>query len=138
MRFSDIKHIGIKIIVFALALQVLNLSVHGGDWSHMPVNRTHFSIGAVNQVDCLVEFIYEDICHLKGYDDAYDMALHNKVPGGHKLSPKFMDFQMPAQPNFAVVKATFNQTGENHFPKWENKYEYLFSQEITPPPPKNV
>ncbi|PZP44502.1 MAG: hypothetical protein DI598_14405 [Pseudopedobacter saltans] len=110
------------------------MSVHSGAQSSTGPNTS--TIGAANQIDCFVEYFYENICALKGYDDVFDLALHNsKLPNGHKLAPKFVDIEMPVQ---LVLdnKTVFVSSNQNHFPMWDNKYDYLFAQEITPPPPK--
>ncbi|WP_447642036.1 MULTISPECIES: hypothetical protein [Chitinophagaceae] len=128
-----IKYYGTKVLVLVLALQILNLSVQSGAQS--TVASTVRTIGASNQIDCFFEYFYEDICALKGYDDAFDTALHNKSSNSHKFAPKLVDIQMPEM-RLVAVRTSFVQPKQNHFPIWDNKYAYLFAQEITPPPPK--
>lgn len=133
MYLKKVKYWAGKLIVLILAFQILNMSVQSGAQSTTKPSLS--TIGASNQIDCFVEYFYENICALKGYDDAFDLALHNKLPGGHKLAPKFVDIQMPVQPIFQN-RTVFVLSNQNHFPLWDNKYAYLFAQEITPPPPK--
>jgi|GEM_PF-6995096 len=136
MYWNKIKYCFTKLLVFVLAFQILNLSVQSGaQTSRKSVGKT---IGASNQIDCFFEYFYEDICAFDSYNDAHDLALHNKLPIGHKLAPKFVDIQMPVQPVFTSTKTFFVVSRQNHFPLWDNKYAYLYAQDITPPPPKRM
>lgn len=133
MHYKKLKYCFTKLLVFVLAFQILNISVQSGAQSTKLGNNA--SIGAFNQIDCFVEFFCENICAIKDYNDAFDLSLHNKLPSGHKLAPKFMDIQMPVFRNFDN-KTFVVLYSQNHYPLWDNKYDYLFEQEITPPPPK--
>ncbi len=134
MYLKGIKYYWTKILVFALAFQILNLSVHSG--AQMTMAHSLSTIGASNQIDCFLEYFYEDICNLQGYNDVFDTGLHNKSAGSHKFVPKLLDIQMPMQRMVVVSKTNFRISKQNHFPLWDNKYDYLFALEITPPPPK--
>ncbi len=95
------------------------------------------TIGASNQIDCFFEYFFENICLLKGYNDANDLGLHNKSSNTYKNAPNNLrDMQMPVKQRIVEIKPLFVASRQNHFPLWENKYDYLFAQEITPPPPK--
>lgn len=129
-----IKYCCKRFLVLILAFQILNLSVHSGAQAIM--GATVVTIGASNQIDCFFEYFYEDICHLQGYDDAFDQDLNNnKSTSSYKSIFKSLDFPMPIQYT-AISKTNFTTAKQNHFPLWDNKYDYLFAQEITPPPPK--
>lgn len=134
MYLNKIKYCFTKVLVFILAFQILNLSVHSG--AQATIKPGSMAIGANNQIDCFFEYFFENICSIK-YDDANDLDLHNKSQNGHKSLPKLIDIQMPVQRLVTIQKASFNTTAQNHFPIWNGRYEYLYAREITPPPPKH-
>lgn len=135
MEFGKVKYCFQKCVILVLALQMLNLSVHSKP--QLAMKPSVHTIGATNQIDCFLEFFYENICSIKGYDDPFDTGLANKAPNAYKYTLKINSISMPECRCQIAKNPTFLVTKQNHFPAWDNKYDYLFAQEIVPPPPKS-
>lgn len=134
---KKIQHITFKLLVLFLALQILNMSVHGGELGRGTPKSHICSIGSFNQIDSFWEFVYENIHNSNSYDDANDEGLHNHAKSHHSLSPKFVEYTLPEQ-KIKSIKPVVFVNKNTHYPKWKNGYSYLYIQNIVPPPPQKI
>lgn len=125
-----------RFVVLVVAFQVLNMSVHGGDFGRNYMLQDVKSIGSYNQIDCFGEYMCEVVLEL---DIKYlfpDNELHNHGKG-HIAIFKSIDIKQPTLP-FRIVAPHENYIPVVHYMPLRITYDYLFSQEITPPPPKRA
>lgn len=118
-----------RFLILLLALQVLNLSVYGRDCVDISNANT---IGEYNQMDSMAEYITEILLDYKNaFPENGGHSRRSSLP--HQL--KHITIKM-----VSIKKRTFEQTcliaTAAATTTVTNNYKYLFSREITPPPPK--
>lgn len=118
-----------KFMLLILALQVLNLSVYGRDCVDVSKNN---AIGEYNQMDSLAEYVTEILLDYKnvfpengGHNRRSSMPHQLKHVTIKMVSIKKRLFEQPCPIATTAATTTFTED-----------YKYLFSSEITPPPPK--
>lgn len=113
-------------IVLIAALQILNLSVCGGEDINTASPQT---IGEVNHIDCMVEYVSEIVLRCK--NAIAENGMHNTT-GNHSLTLKHF-LSKTVEQHFAIVIQKFTTPSVNIIPL-KDDYFYLFSKEITKPP----
>ena len=120
----------VRFLVFVTALQILNLSVCGGEATNIRRVENARIIGESNQIDCMLEFVVEIMLDQK--NSFQENGAHNNS-GNHSLLlkhlyPKFFpnDYALKIEKfdNFSVLPILFKET-----------YNYLFLKEVIPQPP---
>lgn len=128
---KSIRTYGIRFILFVLALQILNLSVYGSEYTQQFVDASGHSATAQNQIDCLAEYVAEVVL-----DHRNAMPEHK---GNHtKNNQKIIktQIQLFAQNNFEAPACKIFYPVVVKYSHYNNQYNYLFCKEINPPPPK--
>jgi len=118
-----------RLIIFVAALQILNLSVCGGDAVYSSDNTS--AIGEINQIDCFVEYIAEEVLNYK--DVIAENGLHN-TSGNHSIIIKHI-LSNKFQQGFSIVTPKITSLAIPAVP-FKEAYTCLYCREIIPPPPK--
>ncbi|QES89009.1 hypothetical protein [Rhizosphaericola mali] len=113
------------------------MSVHGGERGRGIPKRNLQSIGSFNQIDSFWEFVYENVHHSDSYNDANDEGLHNHAKSHHSLSPKFVEYTLP-ELKIQGLKPIVFLYKNTQYTIWKNGYNYLYIQNIVPPPPQKI
>jgi hypothetical protein len=115
-----------KLIVFAVALQILNMSID------IPTSPRDSSAKNYNFVDTYVEYIAEVM--LK-YENAIPETGHRQ----HKQVQMHKHLQIICQPVKTVQQdAVPTALRTKIYGDYSNRFAYQFIKEINPPPPKQV
>lgn len=116
-----------RVIVFLLALQVLNLSINAPDFKQLssPVSEQ----APTNITETAVEYVVEVIMGIK--NAIPEQVQHHKDLHFHKQ----VSFKTECTPLFYESSSLQVKSGKTAIPLQET-YNYLFLQEINPPPPK--
>lgn len=119
-----------KFILFAIALQILNLSVYGSEYEQQYMDKNGHVAFCNNQIDCVAEFVAEVILD---YRNAMPENKGNHTKNKSKIIKA--QIQLIAQ-NIPVTKVykTYPTVVKHGY--YNNQYDYLFYKEINPPPPK--
>ena len=118
-----------RLVLLVLALQILNVSVYSKD---VDTDAKDNTIGEVNQIDSVTEFVAEIILdHKNAFPE--DGAHNRRSGSSHQMkhiSLKIISFpkRNPTQPSCFSLRPTAILSKE--------EYRYLFFSEIIPPPPK--
>lgn len=120
-----------KFVLLIIAMQILNLSVYGGDFDANFSPATHNNIGEFNQIDSLIEYVAEIMLDHK---NAFpENGSHNpNSKSSHQIkhaSIKMIDFKKNTEPPFYCSANSLS----NFF---NEDYKKLILKEINPPPPK--
>lgn len=119
-----------RLLIFIVAMQILNLSIYMQDFEPLKTHR--HTIGEINEINSIVEYVAEVVLQHKGALPEYKQQNndHNALQL-HKHAPVKMITFDDLQPKraFDVARCTYihplNET-----------YQFLFFREINPPPPK--
>ncbi len=120
-----------KLLLLIVAVQILNLSVYGGDFDQYYFTRHEHSIGDFNEIDSLIEYVTEVVLN---YKDAFpENGAHNENTS-HSLLLKHISFKLIETPQQQAVPTY--QASVPLFVPLKEDYKFLFFKEINPPPPK--
>lgn len=113
--------------MFLLALQVLNLSINAPDFKQLysPVSEQ----APTNITETAVEYVVEVIMGIK--NAIPEQVQHHKDLHFHKQ----VSFKAECTPLFYESSSLQVKSGKTVIPL-QDTYNYLFLQEINPPPPK--
>lgn len=117
--------------MLVLAMQILNLSVYGSSYWQQSVSKDGRSILQLNQIDSLAEYITEVLLdHIDAFPEQKENHTKNqsktlKIPFQLFNHAEIVDDAVGVPPATQVIYSLYR-----------NGYEYLFSREINPPPPK--
>lgn len=115
-----------RLLILIIALQILNLGVQAQDF---PPPFVYGSTGTHNVTETVSEYIIEVVLGHKGV--IKENFLHHKTPVIHKhFSFKAINYQ-PQFP-IPVTELPGSILAKTKLPA----YDFLFFQEINPPPPK--
>lgn len=120
------KHIT-RVIVFLLALQVLNLSVYAPGFKQL--YSTNNTEATTNITETTVEYVVEVIMGIK--NAIPEQLQHHKDLHFHKQ----ISFKTECTPFFYHLPDLQVKSGKAAI-SLQDAYDYLFLQEINPPPPK--
>lgn len=126
-----IRHKLAYFFTYLVAFQLLNLSIYNGEFESIQI-ATHHST-SVDETDSFVEFISENILQLKKV----------QTEAAQKNGSKQNHLHKSFQTKLYWFSSVIHDTQPIHIDKPENivlaeDYTYLFSKEITPPPPKTL
>lgn len=130
LNMTGIKlHIA-RLLVFIVAMQILNLSIYMQDFE--PIKTHHHTIGEVNEINSIVEYFAEVVLEHKGALPEYKQQNNDHTAlQVHKHAPVKMitfDDLQPARVTFVEKRTYIHPLNE--------AYYFLFFREINPPPPK--
>lgn len=120
-----------KLIFFILALQILNLSVYGSEYTQRFIDKNGRTESAKNQIDCLAEYVAEVILD---HRDAVPEHKGNHTKNDQKVLKT--QIQLFAQNNTELRAYKMQHPIIVKYSYYNNQYDYLFYKEINPPPPK--
>ena len=120
-----------KVLVLILALQILNLSVYGGEIDADSIAAPPNTIGEVNQIDFLIEYISEIILdHKNAFPEDGAHNNHSNLTHLLKHIPlKLTSNGKDKEPPYSII-------GSPSPIPFQKVYKYLFLKQINPPPPK--
>lgn len=121
-----------KFIVLALALQILNLSICGGEDVTTLLVENNSTIGEQNQIDCLYEFVSEVILDYKNI--VKEGGLHNNN-SNHSLLIKHLCLKLYPH-SYSVKIPQFSPVGFSIY-TYKEHYKSLYCKEIIPQPPNS-
>lgn len=122
-----------KFIVLALALQILNLSICGGEDATTLLVENSNTIGEQNQIDCLYEFVSEVILDYKNI--VKESGAHNNN-GNHSLLIKHLCFKL--YPHNCTVKIPQFSPVRFSIYTYKEHYKSLYCKEVIPQPPNSL
>lgn len=120
-----------RFILTIVALQILNMSVYANDVSpyYFKVNN---NISANNEVDCFAEYVGEIML---GYTNSFPEHKNHNTKDA--MFMKHISFKL-IQHNFSLPVLLNAETVSEKKTDYIQTYQYLFYQEINPPPPKHT
>lgn len=121
-----------KFIVLALALQILNLSICGGEDVTTTLAENTSTIGEQNQIDCFYEFISEVILDYKNL--VKEGGLHNNN-SNHSLLVKHLCLKLYPH-NYNIKLYQFSSVRSTIY-TYKEHYKSLYCKEIIPQPPNS-
>lgn len=120
-----------KFVLLIIAMQILNLSVYGGDFGAGLSPTAKNSIGEFNQIDCLIEYIAEIMLdHKNAFPENGSHNTNGK--SSHQIkhtSIKMIEFGKNTEQPFYCTGNTLAEI-------FDEDYKKLILREINPPPPK--
>jgi hypothetical protein len=131
LNVNQIRTYITKVITLVIAVQILNLSVYGGDFDPTVSSAHVGKIGEFNQIDCLLEYVAEIMLDHK---DAFpENGSHNpNGKSGRQAKHSVIKMvvcsrmaEMPINNALPTVLLSYNQN-----------YKSPQASEINPPPPK--
>ena len=126
-----IRHKLAYFFTYLVAFQLLNLSIYNGEFESLQI-PSHHSVN-VDETDSFVEFFSENILQLKKVQTEAAQKNGSKQNHLHKsFQTKLYWFSSAIQ----YTKPLNIDNPENI--AFTEDYTYLFSREITPPPPKTL
>jgi hypothetical protein len=128
-----VKTYTIKFITLVLALQILNLSICGGDEDKYSITTYNNNIGESNQIDCLAEYVSEIV--LRQLNAFPENGAHNSN-SNHSLLLKHIPLKVFPN-NFSISIAKPVSISIIPIPLTE-EYKYLFLKEVIPQPPRQA
>ena len=120
-----------KFVVVVFALQILNLSVCGGEGNDLQYNANERPIGELNQIDCMVEFVSEIILHFE--NSIKENGCHNSSESHSLLVKPHLSINLFPH-SFAVVLPKINTATQYTVPI-KVAFSSLFCEEVIPHPP---
>ncbi len=117
----------LRVIVFLLALQVLNLSIYAPDFRQLYSPAREYA--PTNITETAVEYVVEVIMGIK--NAIPEQMQHHKDLHFHKQ----VSFKAECTPVFYHLPSLQVRSGKTAIHLQET-YNYLYLQEINPPPPK--
>lgn len=129
-----LKYFFTKLIALILAIQIVNISIHGGDFNASPFVQSQTTIGMYNSIDCGFEFVLETIVLQHDSTLFPDQGLHNQSKKTHKIS-QFID-NIYITPNsiqihkkeFVIIRNTFHKPSNDDFSS------LYVTEKLSPPP----
>jgi hypothetical protein len=119
-----------RLLLFVVAMQILNLSIYMQDFE--PLKTHKHTIGEINEINSIVEYVAEVVLEHKGALPEYKQQNSDHTALQlHKHAPvKMITFDdLQPQREFYVTKQTYLHP-------LSEADEFLFFREINPPPPK--
>jgi len=120
----------IKFLLLVVAIQVLNLSVHGRDYNDDCLELS--TIGDVNEMDSLTEYVAEVLLDQK---NLFPENGHHNRRSGMPHQAKHIVLKMVSIKRRSCEQPFYITSSKVKIPT-KVDYKYLFAREITPPPPK--
>lgn len=119
-----------RLLLLLVALQILNLSIYMQDFE--PLNTHHYTIGEVNEINSIVEYVAEVVLqHKNALPEYHQQNNDHSAMQLHKHAPiKMITFE-DLQP-----KRAFCVTKHSYIHPLNEAYQFLYFKEINPPPPK--
>jgi hypothetical protein len=127
-----LKNITLKGVLLILAIQILNLSIDAVDFHPVYANNSTANTN-FNNINSATEYISEVVL---GYTNTFPETAHKlpKQKTTHSLKHTTIKVYEPKPLNFSIEEQ-FITIVSFAFPL-DEKYSFLFSKDITPPPPK--
>ena len=122
-----------RFVLFVLALQILNLSVYGSEYTQQFMDANGHSASARNQIDCLAEYVAEVVLN---HHNAMPEHKGNHTKNEQKLIKAPIQLFAQNNPESATYKVQYPVIVKYAY--YNNQYDYLFYKEINPPPPKQA
>jgi len=121
----------LKFVLLVIAVQILNLSVYGGDYDPNTSVAHQNKIGEFNQIDSLVEYVAEIVLdHKDAFPEDGNHNPHSRSSHQFKHTViKMVDFSRKAEMPFYCTMANIPEASTNDYKK-------IILREINPPPPK--
>ncbi len=117
--------------MLVIAVQILNLSVYGGDFDPNTGTAHQNKIGEFNQIDSLVEYVAEIVLdHKDAFPEDGNHNPHSR--SSHQLKHsiiKMVDFSRKTEMPFYCTSTDAPEASTNDYKK-------IILREINPPPPK--
>ncbi len=123
-----LKQLLIHFLLIIMACQILNLSIANVDF--LPIQSAN-SLGDFNNINSAVEYITEIVL---GHKDAFP-EFEAKGGSQHKSSLSLKHIKLFQPVVVAISPLTYATILSFEYPL-DEKYSFLFSKDITPPPPK--
>ena len=117
-----------KLVVFVMAIQILNLSIYAQDYNPIQISNAVYEINEINSV---AEYVGEILLHH-----------HNQFPeypnDGHKDLQFLKHFTLTAfhLPVLKISNCNYALNSSRYAVPVNEHYDFLFYKEINPPPPK--
>jgi hypothetical protein len=129
----SLKHITTKCLLLILAIQILNLSVDAIDF-HPFYSANSTANTDFNDINSEAEYISEIVL---GYKDAFpEMQKQGEQKNTQSIKHTVIKIYEP-KPLCFNIEQRFITVVSFSFPL-DEKYSFLFSKDITPPPPKQA
>ena len=113
-----------------MALQVINLSIDSVDFD--PVEIADYSSFNFNYFNSLIEFVSESVM---GYVNAFPEYQNESNQNKSQLSGKHISIKL-YQTEVIVYLTQYEIISNNYTTETKDRYQYLFFEEINPPPPE--
>ena len=124
------KNISIKLFIGLMAIQVINLSIDSVDFD--PLESTNNSSFNFNYFNSLVEYVSESVM---GYVNAFPEYQNESNQNKSQLNGKHISIKL--YQTEVIVYLTQNEIISNNYTtETKDRYQYLFFEEINPPPPQ--
>ena len=122
-----IKNFIAKLVVFIMAVQILNLSIYAQDFNPIKTSKTLYE---TNEINSIAEYVGEVVLHHNNQFPEYPND-------GHKDLQFLKHFTLTAFaiPVLKIKNGNYAINSKYVFPVNEHYY-FLFYKEINPPPPK--
>ncbi|MFC4232399.1 hypothetical protein ACFOW1_10885 [Parasediminibacterium paludis] len=129
----SLKHIISKYLLFILAIQILNISVDAIDFH--PIYNPHSTANSdFNDINSAVEYISEIVL---GYKDAFpEIQKQGEQKNTQSIKHNVIKIYEPKPFHFSVDQQFI--TVVSFVYPLDEKYSFLFSKDVTPPPPKEA
>jgi hypothetical protein len=129
----SLKHIISKYLLFILAIQILNISVDAIDF-HPVYTPNSTANSNFNDINSAVEYISEIVL---GYKDAFpEIQNQGEQKNTQSIKHNVIKIYEPKQ-LYLSVEQRFITVVSFIYPL-DEKFTFLFSKDITPPPPKEA
>ena len=116
-----------KLVVFIMAVQILNLSIYAQDYNPIKIGRTLYE---TNEINSIAEYVGEVVLHHNNQFPEYPND-------GHKDLQFLKHFTLTAISIPVLKMRNVNYTICSSYVVPVNEhYYFLFYKEINPPPPK--
>ena len=123
-----------KFVILVFALQMLNLSVCGGEGNDLQLGTNAHTIGELNQIDCLVEFVSEIILHFE--NSIKETGFHNSNENHSLVLKTHLTIKLFPH-NFCIELPKISIITLYTIPLKED-CKSLFCKEVIPQPPNQV
>lgn len=120
-------------ILIVVAVQILNMSVYGGDFDQLYLASSHPTIGEYNEIDSFIEYFEEIIL---GHKDAFpENGAHNDGSAHNSIQIKHISVKLFNE-SIKVAEVPVYDNNVTHSTPRNEDYRFLFIKNIIPPPPK--
>ena len=121
-----------KFIILIVALQILNLSIYGGEYQEAMVLKNGTTSVMTNQIDCFAEYVTEILLkHTNAFPEHKGDHTKNEQKTIKMPVQLFTHYEPQEEKSEIEIPAEANKYGH-----YRNNYDYLYFKEINPPPPK--